>query len=336
MAAVALVLALGVPLAVTWRVLLAPATRVAPGQQVTVEIPPGATTTSIAAELAARGVIDNAAMFRLRARVFGIDDEFRPGTYVFVTGMGYADVERRLRQGPPLKVVRVTVPEGFTAEQIAQRFERDAGVPASEMTALAYGGAARFADEHPYVRDAYGGSLEGYLFPKTYEVERGVEATAVIEMMLDQFDREIARVDLSSASARGMTLADVVTIASIVEREARLPAERPLVASVVYNRLEKGMRLEIDATVEYVIKQNRPRLRAEDLRIESPYNTYRVFGLPPGPIANPGLASLQAAAEPADTEYLYYVLTGTDGSHTFVRTYEEFLAAKEKSREVVP
>jgi UPF0755 protein len=128
----------------------------------------------------------------------------------------------------------------------------------------------------------------------------------------------------------------MVTLASMIEREARLAEERPLVSSVIYNRLAIGMKLEIDATIEYVIKKNRPRLPNSDLAVESPYNTYKYAGLPPGPIASPGLASLEAAAAPAQTEYIYYVLTGTDGSHTFCVTYEEFLVAKEKSREVTP
>ena len=122
----------------------------------------------------------------------------------------------------------------------------------------------------------------------------------------------------------------------MVEREARVADERPLVSSVIHNRLARGMKLEIDATIEYVIKKNRPRLLNSDLLIESPYNTYKYGGLPPGPIASPGLASLRAAAAPAQTGYLYYVLTSKDGSHTFTETYEEFLVAKEKSREVTP
>jgi UPF0755 protein len=128
----------------------------------------------------------------------------------------------------------------------------------------------------------------------------------------------------------------VVTIASMIEREARIAKERPVVSSVIYNRLKKNMRLEIDATIEYILPGTRPRLLNKHLKIDSPYNTYMYGGLPPGPIASPGLASLEAAAHPADTEYLYYVLTSKDGSHTFTKTLEEFLIAKEKSREVVP
>jgi UPF0755 protein len=147
--------------------------------------------------------------------------------------------------------------------------------------------------------------------------------------MLDQFDTELAQVDLATAYARGLTLNQVVTLASMIEREAAVDEERPLVSSVIYNRLDIGMLLQIDATIEYVIRESKDNLLNSDLEIASPYNTYKNPGLPPGPIASPGLSSLQAAAKPADTNYLYYVLTSVNGStHTFCETYDEFLAAK--------
>lgn len=336
MAAVVLVVLVGIPALAFRQFLLVPATDVPPGRPVTVEVPAGAGTTQIADLLAASGVIDNATMFRLRARVLGIDGTLKSGAYEFETGMSYEAVEARLVAGPPLAYTTVTIPEGFTAEQIGARLERDAGIPADEFVALALGGADRFAGEHPYLGDAYAGSLEGYLFPKTYRIVDGATAAEVIELMLDQFDREFASIERSDPPASTLSTGEFVTLASMIEREARLAEERPLVASVIYNRLAAGMRLQVDATIEYVIKADRPRLLERDLAVESPYNTYRNAGLPPGPIASPGLASLRAAAVPSDTDYLYYVLTGTDGSHTFTVTYEEFLQAKERSREVTP
>jgi UPF0755 protein len=339
-AVVALVMVLllvGVPAFAAYRILFVPETAgITPGVSVRVEIPAGAGTAEIARLLADAGVIENASMFRLRARLEGIDGKLRTGIYDLTTGMSYDAAVETLLVGPPLKYVTVTIPEGFTVEQIAARLEEATGIAAEEIVALGYGQAATFADRHPYLADAYDGSLEGFLFPKTYRIVEGSSAADVIELMLNQFDTELASVDLSYANELGLSLSDVVTIASMVEREARVADERPLVASVIYNRLEKGMRLEIDATIEYVIKENRPRLLLSDLEIDSPYNTYRNAGLPPGPIASPGLASLQAAAEPADTAFIYYVLTSADGSHTFTETYEEFLIAKEKSREVTP
>ncbi|MCX8114997.1 MAG: endolytic transglycosylase MltG, partial [Burkholderiaceae bacterium] len=188
------------------------------------------------------------------------------------------------------------------------RLEERLGIPSAETLALARGGAAAFEREHPYLRDVHAGSLEGYLFPKTYSFARGSSAEVVLKTMLEQFDKEIGALDLERAQAEGFSLHEVVTMASIIEREAALDRERPLIASVIRNRLERGMPLEIDATVEYVLPGNRFRLRYRDLKIDSPYNTYRVRGLPPGPIASPGLASLTAAIEPAKTDFLYYVL----------------------------
>ncbi|MBN1193138.1 MAG: endolytic transglycosylase MltG [Coriobacteriia bacterium] len=334
--AVLVVLLVGVPAYAAWRVLFAAETDVSPGRSARIEIPEGASTGEIAKILSAAGVIDNSAMFRVRARIDGVDGELRSGVYNMSTGMDYDEVVEKLLKGPPIRYFTVTVPEGFTVEQIAARFEEQAHIPASEIVALGLGQAELFVPEHPYLSGVYNGSLEGYLFPKTYQVLQGSSATEVIEMMLDQFDAEIAAVDMTYPTSMGMTLHEIVTIASMIEREARLADERPLVSSVIYNRLAIGMYLETDATIEYVIKKNRPRLLNSDLEIDSPYNTYNNLGLPPGPIASPGLASLQAAVAPAGTDYIYYVLTGTDGSHTFCVTLEEFLVAKEKSREVTP
>jgi UPF0755 protein len=159
----------------------------------------------------------------------------------------------------------------------------------------------------------------------------GSSARQVVEMMLTQFGRETAGLDLSVSRERGLTPHDVVTMASMIEREARVPAERPVIASVIYNRLTRGMLLEIDATVLYVVG-NKTRLLYRDLRVDSPYNTYVTPGLPPGPIASPGLASLEAACRPAETGYFFYVRTGKGGSHTFTRTKVEFLAAKAQAK----
>ncbi len=325
-----------VPAYTAWQLFFAVESDVEHGIAVQLEIPAGASTGDIAAILAEAGVIDNGSMFRLRARLDGIDGQLRSGIYDLTTGMAYEDVRDRLLSGPPIEYVTVTIPEGFTAEQIADRLQEQVGIPREEFLALAKGRAAEFAAEHPYLADVHEGSLEGYLFPKTYRIVKGAVASEVIEMMLDQFDAEVATVDTSYATSRDLTLHQMVTLASMVEREARIAEERPMVSSVIYNRLAIGMKLEIDATIEYVIKKNRPRLLNSDLTVESPYNTYKYAGLPPGPIASPGLASIEAAASPAETEFIYYVLTGADGSHTFCETYEEFLVAKEKSREVTP
>lgn len=317
-----------------WALLFRVQHDVAPGVPATVEVIRGSSTAAIGARLVDAGVISNKYMFRLRTRLAGADGTLAPGVYDLETGMSYEEVIERLVAGTPADYVTVTIPEGFVVEQIAERLEREAGIPAGDTLALAKGGAAKFAAEHPYLADAYADSLEGYLFPKTYRVREGATAREALELMLDQFDREISGVAVGDAEARGHSAAEVVVIASIIEREAQLDDERPLVASVIENRLMRGMLLEIDATVEYVLPGHRFRLRYSDLKIDSPYNTYRVKGLPPGPISSPGLASLEAAVAPTDTDYLYYVLTGKDGSHTFTTNKRDFLRAKEKSKEV--
>lgn len=317
-----------------WSIYLKEDTSVVAGRPVQIEIPSGASTAEIGRLLVDAGVVGNANMFKLRVRFGATDGALLAGVYDFRTGSEYADVIARLQKGPDVTYHSVTIPEGFVLDQIAKRLEEQADIPAKDFLGLAKGGAAVFAEDHPYLSDAYNGSLEGYLFPKTYRIKAGSSAQEVIEMMLDQFDTEIENVDLSYAEEHGLSLNDTVVLASMIEREAKVADERQLVSSVIYNRLRRNMKLEIDATLEYVLPGNRFRLRAKDLRIDSPYNTYRYEGLPPGPISSPGLASLLAAADPAPSEYLYYVLTGKDGTHTFCTTKEEFLVAKAKSKEV--
>lgn len=317
-----------------WQTFYRPDSDIAPGQSVEIEIPQGASTTKIAALLAEEGVVQNANMFRWDVKRAEADGSLRAGIYELSTGMPSDLVIEKLKRGPDIVYITVTIPEGFTVQQIAARLEKQVGIPQDDTLALALGGAGEFAKDHPYVEKAYRGSLEGFLFPKTYRIKEGTDARGALEMMLDQFDKEIAEVDQSFAKERGLDLPKLVTLASIVEREAGLDKERPLVSSVMYNRLKRGMRLQVCATIEYVLPGGKLRLTDEDLKTPSPYNTYLHDGLPPGPIASPGLASLKAAAEPAETDYLYYVLTGKDGSHTFATNGDDFLKAKQKSKEV--
>lgn len=320
---------------VAWSVFMrADMADVAPGQSVQVEIPAGAGTQRIAEILAESGVVKNAAMFRLSARLAEADGQLRAGVYELATGMPDDLVIEKLVQGPAIETVTVTIPEGWRITQIAKRFAKEAGIPEEEFRALAESGAKEFSADHPYLEDAYQGSLEGYLFPKTYTFEKDATARDVIEMMLDQFDTEIAEVDVKGAEKLGLSLPELVTAASILERETKLPKELGKVSSVIHNRLDIGMPLQMCSTVVYVLNRNELRLTTAETRTESPYNTYVNKGLPPGPIASPGLAALKAAADPADTDYIYFVLTGKDGSHTFASNNADFLRAKQKSKEV--
>lgn len=305
---------------------------VAPGKTVEVRIPQGAGTEQIARMLSAYGVVNNSLAFGMRAKM--AKTSLRPGTYEFVTGMPEDLVLKRLASGPEVKYYDVVIPEGFTAVQVARRFAARAHVSESEMLDLVTNGAERFASAHPYLKGAANGSLEGFLCPATYRIKKGTKPTAIVEMMLAKFDDVSATVDMTYARSKNLTLTDVVIIASILEREAKLRKELPLVSSVIYNRLHSKMRLQICATVLYVLPEGTTKLKNSDLQHPSPYNTYRRSGLPPGPICNPGHEALEAAAHPAKTKYLYYVLTGKDGSQTFTTTYAGFLAAKKKYHEV--
>jgi UPF0755 protein len=300
------------------------------GEVVKVVVPAGADTREIAARLADAGVVRNANAFRVRVRLEEADGRLQAGTYEFVTGADDDAVIRRLEAGVPAEFADVTIPEGFTIAQIAERVQQKTGISAEEFRRVASTQAARFQRAHPLLRFNGTATLEGYLFPKTYRVNKQWTPVQVIDVMLTQFDKESAALDLRDAGAEGLSLHDVVTIASMIEREARLPRERPLVSSVIHNRLERGMNLEIDATVQYVVG-NKRRLLYRDLNVESPYNTYLHKGLPPGPIASPGSPSLEAAAHPASTSYLYYVLTGRNGSHTFTTNKADFLKAKQRA-----
>jgi len=317
-----------------WSTFIKPTVDVEAGVAVQIEIPAGATTADIGRVLSEAGVVANPNAFRKEALDSGLDASLKPGVYDLFTGMPYEDVIDMLAAGPPIDYITVTIPEGWVIEQMAERFQDEAGISAEAFITIATSGSHAF--EHWFLAENPTDSLEGYLFPKTYRIEVGATAEQVVRTMLDQFGREIEGLDLSYPESIGLSTHDWVTLASMIEREVSVTDERELVSSVIYNRLIRGMKLEIDATIEYILPGTRPRLLNEHLLLDSPYNTYMYGGLPLGPIASPGLAALEAAASPAATEYLYYVLTSADGSHTFAETYQEFLTAKEKSRGVVP
>jgi UPF0755 protein len=306
---------------------------VSPGKKVEVRIPQGAGTEQIARMLSSYGVIKNSLRFGLDAKLS--KTALRPGTYQLVTGMPDELVLKRLASGPPqVAYFDVPIPPGFTAKQIAKRFAARAGVSEAEMTDLVTKGAGQFSAKYPFVANAHAGSLEGFLYPATYRIKKGTKPTAIVEMMLAKFDSATAALDMGYAASKNLTRTDILIIASILEREARLSSDYPKVASVIYNRLHARMRLQLDSTVLYVAPEGTTRLSTAQLFIQSPYNTYRKYGLPAGPICNPGIDAIEAAAHPAQTKYLYYVLTSKDGSQTFATTYAEFLVAKKKYHEV--
>jgi len=246
--------------------------------------------------------------------------------YALATNGGSSD--NPAPSGPAtLKTEDVTIPEGYTRSQIAD-VAKDAGLSGDYEKATAKAPKGFDIAKTGAPKDA---SLEGFLFPATYELEKGASVDDLVKDQLSAFDQNISQVDLKAAEKKNLSIYDVVTIASMIEREVQVPKERPLVAAVIYNRLAQGIPLGIDATLRYDLDNFDKPLTESDLQTDSPYNTRLVTGLPPTPIANPGLDSLKAAADPANVDYLYYVVKpGTCGEHFFTSDYDKFLAASDK------
>ncbi|HEX6971688.1 MAG TPA: endolytic transglycosylase MltG [Limnochordia bacterium] len=288
-----------------------------------VTIEPGATAAEIADTLVAARVIRHRAAFILASRLFGLDRSLRPGDYRFSRGMDVLSVMRRIQRGDVI-TVRVTIPEGYTLEQISALLAEKGLVDREKFIKAARDDRYAFGKGFPI--DKPSRSLEGYLFPDTYRIVPGRSEEEIIRQMVARF-MEVAYPVLAAGRERtGRSIHDLLTMASIIEKEAVIDEERPLIASVFYNRLARGMPLQSDPTVQYALHGDPAPLSYADLLIDSPYNTYRYPGLPPQPISNPGLASIRAAVDPADSPYLYFVARG-DGSHIFSRTYRDHLAA---------
>lgn len=287
----------------------------------------GDTSGRIGEELERRGLIGNATLFKMLVGYYGLDKELKAGDYELSASMTMTDIISKLHQGL-VKTTRLTIPEGRRLEEIAEAVDRKGIFRKEDFISATRGGY-----EYTFLRSRpAGASLEGYLFPDTYEIRPRDTATDYVQMMLSNFQAKFTPPMMEAAAKKGLTVHQVVTLASIVEREAVLPEERPVIASVFLNRLRRDMPLYADPTVQYALGSNpasvarwgywKESLSPADMEVNSPYNTYRNPGLPPSPISNPGLASIQAVLEPADTSYLYFVARG-DGSHAFASSKEE-------------
>lgn len=289
------------------------------GPEQVFEVAPGETLPAIARRLEEAGLVRHRWAVEALARQRALAGRLQRGEFALSPAQSPGEILAQIASGRVITYA-VAFPEGFTAAQFAERLA-SAGLadPDAFLAAVRDPDApARFGVE--------GDSLEGYLFPETYRFPHGASAADLVGAMVGQFRRvwdELA----PHARERGLPMRDVVILASLIEKETGAPDERPLIASVFLNRLRIGMRLETDPSVIYGIANFDGNLRRRDLEnAENPYNTYRISGLPPGPIANPGAASLRAVVEPARTEYLYFV-SRNDGSHSFSKTYAEHLAA---------
>ncbi|MCA1718026.1 MAG: endolytic transglycosylase MltG [Actinobacteria bacterium] len=297
----------------------------APVKPAKVEVVKGDTLSSVAEKLEQAGVIDSAFMFKVEARVGGYGTEIKTGEYTFSPDEDTEVILQKLTAGEAVPTLEITVPEGLDLEQTAREVAGQSGVSAAKFEE-----AARRTDYgYGFLEDPAVESTEGFLFPKQYEFEEGTTAPQMVTRMLEQYLLETQTLDISGAKDRlNLTEYELVTVASLIEKEASNPAERPLVASVIYNRIREDMPLQIDATVLYALDRPKEELSLADLKIDSPYNTYENTGLPPGPICSPSRQSLEAAINPAETDYLYYVLKANGEEHVFTNNYNEFLAAK--------
>lgn len=292
----------------------------------------GDTASMVAQRLQDEGLIDDAALFRWYMRYYGLDSQLEAGDYQLARNMTIAQIAEAL-QHARLDEAVITIIEGWRAEQIAEMLEREGLVDAEEFMNVVRTGQFPYtvlADRPP------GASLEGYLFPDTYRIAVDAGAEDIVDLLLSNLDQRFDAGRRAQAANAGLTIHQVVTLASIVERETVVEEERALIAGVYLNRLEQGIYLQADPTVQYALGYQPDSgqwwltpLPLEVLSTtESIYNTYLHPGLPPGPICNPGMASIDAVLNPADTDYLYFYSKG-DGTHAFASTYEEHLQNQE-------
>ena len=304
----------------------APVAVPADGETVVFTVASGATFEQITDTLVARGLIRRPLLFRVYGRLRRDDRNVRSGTYALEAGTGWPSLLDALVEGR-VRMVPVTIPEGFTLPQIAGRV--------ADLTELAADTVlARIAAEGADARWGLPGpGLEGYLFPDTYLFARGVPLTAVVEAMSERYRNYWTPERRARAAELELSEREVATLASIIQAEARASGEMPVISAVYHNRLRIGMLLQADPTVLYALGGHRPRLlyAAMDSVADHPYNTYTQGGLPPGPIGAPGAAALDAALNPAEVDYLYFV-ANADGSHTFSRTLAEHNRAVARAR----
>lgn len=291
-------------------------------ESVTVDIPKGSGLSAASKSLGKAKAVKHTVIFRMMAKGAAI----QPGELTVKPDMSYKEIIALLEM-PNRDTKKVVIPEGYEARQIIDAFV-DAGVDRDEMIS-----AINSRDyDFDFIKEIpeRENPLEGYLFPDTYHITESDSAHDIVNMMLAEFDKHYDKAFRAQMQGLGMSMDEIVTLASVIERETSANDERGKVAGVFYNRLAKNMKLQSCATVQYILKERKANLSVEDTKINSPYNTYQNSGLPIGPIASPGEECILAALYPEDTDALYFVM-GKDGKHIFSKTYEEHLAAKKEA-----
>lgn len=295
---------------------------VASGERLNVYITvqPGMTATDIGKMLEERGVIGSRQKFWLIAKLGGSEGQFKAGTYQMYVNMPIREALDVL-VGGEASMMRFTIPEGFSVREIAARLDSEGVVSGKAFLEKAKTfGPYRYMQAH---RNAMY-RAEGFLFPDTYEVEPGTAPEAILQMMARNFDDRLTDAMREKAKKMDLSVYELVTLASLVEKEARFEEDRPMIAQVFLKRLELNMPLQSDTTIQYLLDAPKEDVTYKDTEIESPYNTYQHYGLPPGPIANPGIASIEAVLNPSDTDYLYFVADRAGHNH-YSKSYSEHL-----------
>lgn len=296
-------------------------------KRVHLKITAGMSTGEIADQLEEKGVINSSLKFRILSRLRGYDDKMKPGTYIFTTDMTYEEVFIKILSGEKY-IVTLTIPEGFDVKQIAARlYESDLADKEDFLKAAKDFTPYPYMKKHLHVFFA----AEGFLFPDTYEIESDASVEEILQLLADEFDRKLTPEMREKAEQMNLSIYDLTTLASLVEREVRYPEDRAVVAQVFLKRLQMKMPLQTDATLQYLMDTPKEDVSIEDTQINSPYNTYQHEGLPPGPIASPGLEAIEAVLNPADTEYLYFVADRSGHNH-YATTYEEHMELVNKYR----
>ena len=297
------------------------------GAEIEVVIPAGSSTDQIASILVDDGVIASANAFTNRVKQLNQVSSLQSGSYLMIGGDDLDNIIKMLASGQTGR--QLVIPEGYNLRQIADKVEATCGIDAEEFYAQTQK-ASDYVAEYPFLEGVYNNSMEGFLYPDTYRVDPSATPDDIIRMMLDQFAEQIATVDMSYAASKNLTLYDVVTLASMVEKEYQAEDDKAPIAAVFYNRLQKGMTLGSDVTTYYAVgKDMTEELTFEDLASESPYNTRNPnhYGLPAGPICNPSVTTIQAAANPAQVDYLYFFFSNREGKTMFFVNDADFNAA---------
>jgi len=306
------------------------------GLEVEFTVASGSTAAQIAVDLADAGVISDAGRFESAVRSAGAGNQLKAGDYLLTSGTDYEDLVAIIVQGPEQVEVRdVTVIEGLTIGEILESLSEQTGYTITQLAAPLLNGSV----DSPYLPEEAPEGMdelvkwEGLLAPDTYEFRIDASPADILGRMADTLASRVDRMNWSTLEGLELDPYDGLIIASLIEKEAKLDEERPTIASVIVNRLEMGIALQIDATIIYALGENRGEVLREDLEVESPYNTYLYPGLPPTPIGGVRVASIEAAAAPEDTDYFYYVLIDRDGTHGFSETLEEHNRKKEEAKD---